>query len=424
MNLSFAKWIDKIAGRVACFLLSAARTTREMISARDALVGEPGTIVLIKFWGLGNLVLLLPVFRALRRRYPSARILFVTLARNRDLLEGVDDLDDLLLVEDRSLFAILRTWFGALRRARAARPDLVVDFEQFARASAIFAFLSGAPQTVGLDTPGHGRGRMFHARVPYDDHRHTSETFLGLARAAGVVTETYEPLPPPIFEADRAAADALLREAGAGEGPVFVFHPGSGDNFLGRRWATENFARLADHLLERNGGLVVVTGSASEAPLVQEVRAASARRDRVVSAAGRLGVRALAALCGRAALVVSNDTSPVHLASAMGRPVLGLYGPNTPVLYGPLSPGSVAFYHRTPCSPCLTNFNYKTSFCRMPVCIRTITVEEVAAAADRRMEEMRTGAVPGAARVELKDIPGPREFAARAAEFRAGGVEV
>ena len=418
MNLSFAKWIDRIAGRAACLLLSSARTAREMIAPRDALVGEPRTIVLLKFWGLGNLVLLLPVFRALRRRYPSARILLVTLARNRDLLDGVDDLDGVLLVDDGSLFAILRTYLGALRRARAERPDLVIDFEQFARASAIFAFLSGAPQTIGLDTPGHGRGRMFHARVPYDDGIHTSETFLGLARAAGVIAARYEPLPPPVFDADRAEADAVL--SGAPGGPVFLLHPGSGDNFLGRRWAAANFSRLADHLLERHGGTVVITGSAGAGPLADTVRAGVSRRDRVVSAAGRLGVRGLAALCGRAALVVSNDTSPVHLGSAMGRPVLGLYGPNTPVLYGPLSPGSVAFYHRTPCSPCLTNFNYKTSFCRMPVCIRTITVEEVAAVADRRMEESRSGAIPGAARVEVRDIPGPREYAARAAGSAAG----
>jgi ADP-heptose:LPS heptosyltransferase len=411
MNLSFAKWIDRGAGRALCSLLSATRTAREMISPRDALVGEPGSILLIKFWGLGNLVLLLPVFRALRRRYPGARIVLVTLARNRELLEGVEDLDELLLVEDGSLFAVLWTWLRALRRARAARPDLVIDFEQFARASAVFAFLSGAAQAVGLDTPGQGRGRMFHARVPYDDAVHTSETFLGLARAAGVVSGRYEPLPPPVFEADRAAADSLLRDAGAGTGPVFLLHPGSGDNFLGRRWATENFARLADHLLERHGGVVVLTGSAGEAALAEEVRRGVRRRERVVSAAGRLGVRSLAALCGRAAVVVSNDTAPVHLASAMGRPVLGIYGPNTPVLYGPLSAGSVAFYHRTPCSPCLTNYNYKTSFCRMPVCIRTVTVDEVAAAADRLVEAARTGLAPDAARVEMKDIPGPKEIA-------------
>jgi ADP-heptose:LPS heptosyltransferase len=405
MNLSFAKSVDRGLGRALCSFLAACRTVREMVAPRNDLVGEPRGILLIKFWGLGNLVLLLPVFRALRRRYPKARITLLTLARNRDLLEGVEDLDELLLVEDGGLSSVVVTLARALHRARRDRPDLVIDFEQFARASAVFAFLSGAHHTVGLDTPGQGRGRMFHARVPYDDGRHTSETFLGLARAAGVATDRYEPIPPPVFEADREAAAALLR--GTGDGPVFVLHPGSGDNFLGRRWAPENFARLADRLLERHGGTVVLTGSAGEAPLAESVRRAMRRGDRAVDAAGRLGVRGLAALCARAAVVVSNDTAPVHLGSAMGRPVLGIYGPNTPVLYGPLSPGSVAFYHRTPCSPCLTNYNYKTSYCRMPVCIRTVTVEEVAAAADRVLEAARDGRSPAPARVLVSDVPGP-----------------
>lgn len=411
MNLGFAKWIDRWAGRASCALLSGCRTLREMIASRDGLVGEPRRILLIKFWGLGNLVLLLPVFRALRRRYPSARIELLTLSRNRDLLEGVEDLDGLHLVDDRSLASILWTLLRALLRVRRSRPDIAVDFEQFARASAVFAFLSGAPHTVGLDTPGQGRGRMFHARVAYDDGRHMSATFLDIARAAGAGEERYEPLPPPVFEADRAAAEAVAREAlPAGGGPLFLLHPGSGDNFLGRRWAPENFAALADHLLDRHGGGVVLTGAPAEAALVEEVRGRMRERGRALPAAGRLTVRGLAALCGRAALVVSNDTAPVHLGSAMGVPVLGLYGPNTPVLYGPLSPGSVAFYHRTPCSPCLTNFNYKTSLCRMPVCIRTVTVEEVSSAADRVLRTAAAGRAPEPARVLARDIPGPWEW--------------
>jgi ADP-heptose:LPS heptosyltransferase len=411
VNLSFAKWVDRWCGRLACFVLSSARTLREMAAPRDSLVGEPRRILLVKFWGLGNLVMLLPVFRSLRRRYPGARIELLTLARNRDLLEGVEDLDGLLLVDDRSLWSVLSTYASALHGARRGRPDLVVDFEQFARASAVFSFLTGAPHTVGLDTPGQGRGRLYHARVAYDDGKHMSRTFLDLARAAGVGGEEYEPLAPPVFAADREAAEEAIREAGGGEGPLFVLHPGSGDNFLGRRWAAGNFARLADRLLERCGGTVVLTGTASEAGLVEEVRRGMVRRDRAASAAGRLGVRALAALCARATVVVSNDTAPVHLASAMGRPVLGIYGPNTPVLYGPLSAGSVAFHHRTPCSPCLTNFNYKTSFCRMPVCIRSVTVEEVAAAAERLLGDAEAGRAPGPSRVHVRDIPGPPEFA-------------
>ena len=98
---------------------------------------------------------------------------------------------------------------------------------------------------------------------------------------------------------------------------------------------------------------------------------------RVRDLTGRLDLKELAALLDRVELVLSNDTGPVHLASSLGTPVLGFYGPNTPKLYGPLSPGSHSFYKELACSPCITNMNYKTSFCRLPVCILNITVEEV-----------------------------------------------
>jgi ADP-heptose:LPS heptosyltransferase len=104
-----------------------------------------------------------------------------------------------------------------------------------------------------------------------------------------------------------------------------------------------------------------------------------------------MDLKTLAALLDRAEIVISNDTGPVHIASSLGKPVLGLYGPNTPALYGPLSPGSRSFYKDLPCSPCITNLNYKTSFCRLPVCIQNITVDEVArAAADLLTSSPRT----------------------------------
>lgn len=411
MNLGFAKWIDRIVGGLACWFLALCRSVREAVLPRRGLLGEPDCILLVKFWGIGNLVLLLPVFRALRERYPEARLVLLTLDRNRPLLQGVRDLDELVTVSDGGLFSVAWTYMTALFRVRGFRPRLAVDFEQFSRASAVFVFLSGAGQAVGLDTPGQGRGRLFHARVPYDDGQHASRTFLDLARAAGAMVTRYEPLPPPLSAADGAAVDGFLIASGHGQGPVFVLHPGSGDNFLGRRWAPEKFARLADHLLERWGGTVVLTGGPGEADLVEEVRRLSRADRSPVSAAGRLDLRGLTALCARAALVVSNDTAPVHLGSALGRPVLGIYGPNTPRLYGPLSPGSVAFYHRTPCSPCLTNFNYKTSLCRMPVCIWSVTVDEVAAAADRILAKAAAGQPQAPSLILARDVPGPPEGA-------------
>jgi ADP-heptose:LPS heptosyltransferase len=187
-----------------------------------------------------------------------------------------------------------------------------------------------------------------------------------------------------------ARVDAWWRHRGPAPRPLVVLHPGSGDNFHGRRWPTRRFGLVARRLCDEAGAVVAVTGSRGEAGLAREVAEAAARE--VFELAGRLDLRELVALLARADLLVSNDSGPVHLASALGVPVVGLYGPNTPVLYGPLSAGSVAFHDAPPCSPCITNFNYKTSRCRNPVCIAAIEVEPVARAALRILAARRAEA--------------------------------
>ena len=126
---------------------------------------------------------------------------------------------------------------------------------------------------------------------------------------------------------------------------------------------------------------MIVTGTAEEATLANEVcEAAALPLERFVGSLDEL-----IALVAAADVVVSNDTGPVHLAAATGTAVVALYGPNTPVVYGPLSANSRAFYNPPPCSPCITNFNYKSSRCLNPVCIRSIPVDEVTAAVRARI---------------------------------------
>jgi len=149
------------------------------------------------------------------------------------------------------------------------------------------------------------------------------------------------------------------------------------------------FAALADRLVRRERATVVFSGVRSEAPLTAEVIGRMEDPSRAIDAAGKLSVLGLAALIERCALVVTNDTAPVHVASSLAVPVFAFYGPNTPRLYGPLSRGSHAFFRALPCSPCLTNMNYKTSHCRMPVCIRDIGVDEVAERVTSHLAERR-----------------------------------
>ncbi len=375
MSVSRAKLLDRAFGGV---LLRALRPLKaiEDIAGGDAPLRAVREICAVKFWGIGNAALLLPVLLDLRARHPAARLTVVTLRGNEPLFEGVAD--RVLAVRMAPLHAAL----DLLRVAatlRRSRVDLALDFEQYVRTSQALLWLAGARQVIAFDTEGQERAALADVRVLYDDTRHAGESYLDLARAAGVRKEAYRPggLRVDAQAAARVEAWCLLRSVPPR--PLVLLHPGSGDNFHGRRWPTRRFGLVARRLVDEAGAVVAVTGGRGERGLAREVLEASERD--LWDLSGQLDLKELVALVARARVLVSNDSGPVHLASALGVPVLGLYGPNSPALYGPLSPKSVAFYDAPPCSPCITNFNYKTSRCRNPVCIAAIDADPVARAA-------------------------------------------
>jgi ADP-heptose:LPS heptosyltransferase len=378
VRIQSAKLLDRFAGRLVLHAL------RPLHALEDLRVGYRSLravreIVVVKLWGIGNAALLLPLLGSLRRRYPAAKLTVVTLHANRQLFE--EAADRVLTVRMAPATAALFDLISVVARLRRLDVDLALDCEQFVRSSQVMLYLAGARQILAFDTPGQRRAWLADVKVPYDDSLHMSESFLALFRAAGIHDREYRPGGVVLDAAALERVDRWCAAAGAKERPLVLLHPGSGDNFPGRRWPARRFGLLARRVTDETGAVVVVTGSDAEAQLARQVVEASERG--VHDLSGKLTLAELVALIARAALYVSNDSGPVHLASALGVPVLGLYGPNTPRLYGPLARGSVAFYDAPPCSPCITNFNYKTSRCRNPVCIRAIEVEEVAAAALR-----------------------------------------
>ncbi len=393
MRLEAAKSIDRAVGGVlARVLVAATRLARIFRSPSE--VTEVRSILLVKLWGLGNIILLYPVIRQIREAYPDARIQLLTLEGNRALAERHPGLDGVLTLPlgswGRLAFAIPRMLFGLRRQSF----DLVLDFEQFCHLSGILARLCGARQTLGFKMPGRFRGEIYHVRVPYREERHMGEIFSDIARACGVPSFPYEPMPVPLDAGDHDEADACLAPVASCR--LVAVHAGSGDNFPGRRWPTSSYAAVARALLERDDRVaIVLTGVASEGALVRSVRDAipAEHRERVIDLAGRTSPGGLASVLSRCRVLLSNDTGPVHLAGAMGVPVFGFFGPNTPLLYGPLGPHARAFYLGLPCSPCITNANAKTSSCRMPVCMKQIDVDSVLAAVEESgvLEEARGG---------------------------------
>jgi lipopolysaccharide heptosyltransferase II len=262
---------------------------------------------------------------------------------------------------------------------RGAGYDVFIDFEQFARTSAIIGLLLQIPRRIGFDTPGQGRESAYTDRVPYRNDVHMMDGFYSLLAPLGIPPVSgVRPVPIPTTSAEEAHVEHLLKEARIGpEDRLAIVHPGTSANVVLRRWPETHFARVADFLVEQ-GFRVVLTGIPAEREIVERVE--QAMHERAFNAVGRLSLGELLALLARASLVISNDTGPIHLAAAQGAPVIGLYGPNIPTLYGPRSEHGLAFYLGLPCSPCITNFNEKGSDCQSNICMKLMTAEQVTSA--------------------------------------------
>jgi len=379
--MSLANELKKqLDGWLGVPLVQALRIGDRLLLRRPAeSPAPPRRILLIKLWGLGNLTMILPLVRALRDQLPEAELEFLTLEQNRGFLEGLPWIDRVHRFRCRGLLGSLRSLAGLAVRLRRRRFDLVLDFEQFLKTTAILTRLSGARASAGFKTARQARHGLYSIEVEYDPKRHMASVFADLLRAAG-----FEPPPSPRLLVPRNAAAARRVKARLDawhpeRRPLVALHIGSGDNFTGRRWPAASFARLADRLIQERDALIVFTGAGRERALIADCR--SRMRGPSIDAGGLFQIDELIEFLARVDLLVSNDTAPVHLGSALEIDLIAIYGPNTPALYGPLHRGARVFHAGLPCSPCITNTNAKTSYCRRPVCMTSIDVDQVAAAA-------------------------------------------
>lgn len=368
--LSLERKLDRYLGpplvRIASLILGRRRPAG----------GEPSRILLIKLHGIGNVVLLIPVIRQLRKRFPTAEIDFLSFRSNAGILESVRELSRRHYLDRGTPWGLLASTLAAIPRLRGRRYDLAIDFDQFAHFSALATLLSGAGHRIGYRNPTLSRHRAYDTPVVYLDMAHVSRTFARLARTAGAPSVAGVSRRIELDEADRREASSFLAASGiAADRRWAILHPGSSENLKLRRWPEVRFAELGDRLSGELGCGIVVSGGGGESDLVRSVCALM--KQPAADASGKLSLRGFAALCEMASFVVSNDTATVHVASAMGTPVVGLYGPNTPFLYGPLGEDDLVYYSELPCSPCLCNITSKLSECRRALCMESITVDAV-----------------------------------------------
>jgi ADP-heptose:LPS heptosyltransferase len=382
MNLRMVRWVDICVGIPLTYLVFYLKKICGYAPKLSPLK-DYKKILLVKFWGVGNVVMLLPAAQAIKEKYPDAQLDFLTLLNNKEVSMDANIFNNIYTLDIKRSNKFILTFFKTLLLLKNKNYDLIIDFEQFARFSALLCSLIGKKNIIGFNTRGQHRHFLFTSCVIYDNNVHISKSFYGLAELAGAVHKNYiRAIPLVCQQHEVRVMEETLRNWGIFKEDILVIlHVGTSENFSLRRWPPEYFANLADKLLENFSAKIILTGLSHEVVLGNKVIEHMKNKEMVINTCGKFDFNQFISLLKLSDLVVSADTAPVHLASCLSVPIVGLYGPNTPFLYGPWGDNNIWFYKKLDCSPCITNYNAKINRCRHPegegACMRKISVDEV-----------------------------------------------
>lgn len=306
-----------------------------------ALNITPDKILVIDFGQLGDVVLSLPALRAIRQRFPRAHITVLCglppsyIVRMSGAANDVMALDRVKLKygnKIQSVYTILKL----VREVRQRHFDLVIDLQSLNETN-LLTYVSRAPFRLGARRQGRTLEFLLNIKPPREDlTKHQLDRFLDVLLPLGIRDVDRRVVLPTVPQ-DNRAVDAILEKAGLEKGQLLAgLNPGGG--FAGRRWHKDNFAAVGERLAASYGTKVAVFAGPEETSLAREVVQQMPKGAGI--ALDRLTIPQLVSAIARCAVFITNDTGPMHIATAVGTPVIALMNRPTPSLFDPMGEGN------------------------------------------------------------------------------------
>ena len=326
---------------------------------------------------MGDVVHALPTLSALRKVFPSASITWLVKREWAGLLERAEGLDRVWPVEPS-----LSGWLSQVPRLRAAGFDLVVDLQGLFRSGAT-AWLTGCPVRIGFANAREGSSFFYthKVQVPKPD-LHAVDRYLLVAAALGADAGTssgdgtHANFRLRVRLADREEVTGLLGRYGVRASVPWIAMNVSA-RWPTKRWPPEFFAAAADRIQEEKLGTVVLIGGPNERAASQTIK--GLMHTVPVDLTGKTTPGLLPALLESASVLLTNDSGPMHVAAAVGTPVVAIFGPTSPMRTGPYGKGHRVLTTSIPCSPCFSRT------CRNKVQLECLT----SIAPDKAIEAVR-----------------------------------
>ena len=338
---------------------------------------NPERILLIKPSSLGDIVHALPTLAAIRRTFPEARISWLVKKQWAPILYRHPLLDEVIEVEFSAAGLL-----GLIGPLRARRFDVVVDLQGLLR-TGVLSRLCGAPMRIGFADAREGSPFFYTRRIvgPMRE-MHAVDRYLRLASAMGANERKPEFVLPdsPDEEGRRQSLFAKVGLDGASN--VIGIAPSA--RWLTKRWAAESFAAVADQLQQEGLYKVVFIGAKQEKSEIAEVK--QAMKTNAGDLTGLTTVGELPSVMRGLCLLITNDSGPMHVAAAVGTPVVAVFGPTSPACTGPYGDGHTVLTSSVDCRPC---FRRRCDNSNTNECLTSVTVDEVVHASQAILQRRR-----------------------------------
>jgi ADP-heptose:LPS heptosyltransferase len=373
--------IDQLCGASIVWLLNTISLALSSFKQKK----EPDNskiqrITLCKFMGMGSIIESTPLMMTLRANYPEAEITFITLPKNRALISTFPFVDTIVTVDDRSIATLIITFFRMLVAQWMRRIDLFIDLEVHSYFTTILSALCFPAFNIGFyKKESHLHSGIYSAMIYYSPKVPVHAIYLQAAHLLQCneycedlydwkdhSTDLHE---PPLKLFTGADADA------AG---YIVVNPNASDLRVERRWDQHRYRDLINRILcDYPGTKIILTGSAEEHAYVDTIYRGiyENARGNVLNSSGRLTLMELISLIEGCSMMITNDSGPMHIAFALKKHTIALFGPCSPVAYV-ASPFVNIIYKDLYCSPCVHDF--AISPCKGDnQCMKRITTDEV-----------------------------------------------
>lgn len=385
--------LEEYLGLLLCYLLNVFHKTVSLFSTGKAQNERSKKIVFVKFIEQGALVLHRNTFVEAVKQYGATNIFLCTFSSNAQLVEvlNVIPANNRIYIDEKSLWHFTIGFVRALLRIRKEKIDTAIDLEFFSRATAIFCYLTGARKRAGyhryLGLQNY-RGDLFTHKLSYSHYVHVGDSSWCLLKCIELPSKELPALNITLKENiteicftptadDLAKLEMLLGTKANSTTPLVVINPSLNDTLPLRKWPEENYKTFVQELSTRFPETkFVFTGRPDERELTERFIASLNLKD-AINLCGKTELKDILTLYSQSKLLLTSDSGPGHFATLTPVHAIVLFGPETPVLYAPLSKRTHIMYEPPPCSPCYNVYNNRLSPCHNNICMQRISVHRV-----------------------------------------------